>query len=232
MSATLTYCTDTPVTFELDAPLSVVGRMSLGGVIQPEKVAQLGALIDRCGCPEAFGVEVLDGRQEVDPERPHRFRLGDVLFVSIPVSSVNRWYVAIRRLKDDAGVVYRIRDLNSGRLLSERLPTAWRGRGAAAGREADRMRGRGRLQAGTKLRMTMFEALSRWLEARRQRKAAIAAAVRHFEAATGARALRSMSWVIGCEPRGAVVRVCAEGHVKPPRRTWYVVGQFGERAWR
>jgi hypothetical protein len=93
----------------------------------------------------------------------------------------------------------------------------------------------------------MLKLLSRWLEAHRQRKAAVIAAVRHFEATTGAQALAGMSCFIGRDPRGAVDRICHGTQVKPPRRVWYVVGpdrrvvaelsfaearQFGERGWK
>jgi hypothetical protein len=93
----------------------------------------------------------------------------------------------------------------------------------------------------------MLKALSRWLERRRRHRSAVAAAVRHFEATTGTEALPGISTVIGEEPRGLVVRVCHDDEVKPPRRSWYVVGddgvvaaelsfaeagRFGERLWR
>ena len=93
----------------------------------------------------------------------------------------------------------------------------------------------------------MLGALSRWLEGRRRRRAAVAAAVRHFEAAGGRDALPGISRVIGEDARGTVVRVCHGADVIPPGRAWYVVGpsgavvaelsfeeagRFGERYWR
>jgi hypothetical protein len=93
----------------------------------------------------------------------------------------------------------------------------------------------------------MFGALSRWLDGRRRRRAAIAAAVRQFEATTGAEAHPGISSVIGEEARGMVVRVCHGHDIKPPGRAWYVIGadgaviaelsfaeagRFGERLWR
>ncbi len=93
----------------------------------------------------------------------------------------------------------------------------------------------------------MLKLLSRWLEVRRQRKAAVIAGIRYFEASTGERALAGLSCFIAQDPRGAVVRVCHGTQVKPPRRIWYIVGpdgeivadlslaevrQFGERGWK
>ncbi len=92
--------------------------------------------------------------------------------------------------------------------------------------------------------LAVFGALSRWLKTRTARREAVASAVRHFEA-TGRRAHNSLCSVIGAEARGIVVRVC-HGDVKPPGRTWFVVGPcgvvaeldwadakgLGERAWR
>ena len=80
---------------------------------------------------------------------------------------------------------------------------------------------------------------------RAQRRAAIAAAVKHFEIA-GGKAVRGMCEVIGDTERGSVVRV-SFGNTRPPNRIWYVVGpsgtvtaelswteaeQLGERPWR
>jgi len=76
---------------------------------------------------------------------------------------------------------------------------------------------------------------------------AVAAAVRHFEATTGAEAFPGISRAIGEDARGTVVRVCHGEDVIPPGRAWYVVGangtvvaelsfdeagRFGERHWR
>jgi hypothetical protein len=93
----------------------------------------------------------------------------------------------------------------------------------------------------------MLGRFSRWLDRRRRHRAAVAAAVRHFEATTGWEALPGISAVIGEDSRGTVVRVCHGDDVKPPRRVWSVVaasgavaaeltlaeaGRFGERPWR
>ena len=90
----------------------------------------------------------------------------------------------------------------------------------------------------------MFGALSRWLTARAERRAAVVLAVRHFEAA-GRRAHGGLCSVIGADARGLVVRVC-HGDTKPPSRAWFMVGPggvvtelgwaqaalLGERPWR
>jgi hypothetical protein len=89
-----------------------------------------------------------------------------------------------------------------------------------------------------------------WLERRRRSRsaeaAAVTAAARHFEVATGERPHAGLGAAIGREPRGTVVRIC-HGATRPPQRAWYVVSaegtvvaelsfedaaRFGERPWR
>jgi hypothetical protein len=92
----------------------------------------------------------------------------------------------------------------------------------------------------------MFGFLSKWLEQRRRKRAAVDSAVRHFDATTGKSAHAGISCVIGEKAGRFIVRVCY-GEVKPPRRAWYVVApdgsivdeisfeqakEFGERLWR
>jgi hypothetical protein len=74
--------------------------------------------------------------------------------------------------------------------------------------------------------MPLLQTISDWLQYRRQDRIAVASARRHFEANTGERSIKGMSIVVGREPRGAIVRVCS-GHVKPPRRAWFVVSPDG-----
>jgi hypothetical protein len=70
----------------------------------------------------------------------------------------------------------------------------------------------------------MFGFLSRWLEHRRRKQAAVEAAVQHFDATTGNRA--HSGGVIGEKSGNLVVRVC-HGNIKPPGRAWYLVGSDG-----
>lgn len=93
----------------------------------------------------------------------------------------------------------------------------------------------------------MFGAVSRWFDARRKRREAVASAVRHFEASGQRRAMWGWCRVVGAEADDLVVRVCCWDDNIPPERIWYRVGstgavlgelsfedakQFGERAWR
>jgi hypothetical protein len=92
----------------------------------------------------------------------------------------------------------------------------------------------------------MLSFVSKWLHARQRRQSAVKAAISHFEAATGNHAHSGLCEVIGEKDGNFIVRVCF-GHIKPPRRKWYLIGQdytviaelsfdevkpFGERGWR
>ena len=68
--------------------------------------------------------------------------------------------------------------------------------------------------------------LTRWLAEGRESRCAVAAAVAHFEAATGTRANRSMCSVIAEAPDRSVVRVCYGG-TRPQRRAWFCVPRHG-----
>jgi hypothetical protein len=93
----------------------------------------------------------------------------------------------------------------------------------------------------------VFGAISRWFDARRKRREAVASAVRHFEANGGNDPLPGISCVIGEDAGDFIVRVCHGGDIIPPGRVWYRVGsnfavlaelsfadvtRFGERYWR
>jgi hypothetical protein len=84
-----------------------------------------------------------------------------------------------------------------------------------------------------------------FLKRRQKRKAAIQAAVQHFDPGASKQVARRMSAVIAEPDGGYVVRVCY-GNTIPPHRAWFIVGpdsfiapltfdevrQYGEREWR
>jgi hypothetical protein len=72
----------------------------------------------------------------------------------------------------------------------------------------------------------MFAEFWRWWTPPARRRAAVAAAVRHFEAG-GQRARPDECQVIGRDGRGLVVRVCF-GDMIPCPRTWLVAAPNGE----
>src|SRR5262249_25609640 len=59
-----------------------------------------------------------------------------------------------------------------------------------------------------RLGFSMFAFVTTWIQYRRQKRAAIEAAVRHFDATTGRKALPRISSVIGELNGDLVVRVC------------------------
>src|SRR5262249_14454723 len=75
-----------------------------------------------------------------------------------------------------------------------------------------------------RLGFSMFAFVTTWIQYRRQKRAAIEAAVRHFDATTGRKALPRISSVIGELNGDLVVRVC-HGQQKPPGRAWYLVSK-------
>lgn len=93
----------------------------------------------------------------------------------------------------------------------------------------------------------MLAPITRFFEQPRQKKAAMAAAIRKFESAGGRNALRDMTSVLHTDELGFVVRVCYMTHVIPPGRVWFRISpdvteihelsfddarQFGEKPWR
>jgi hypothetical protein len=72
----------------------------------------------------------------------------------------------------------------------------------------------------------MLELLSKWFEQRQRKRAAVAAAVRYFEAVSGKSAHHRISSVIGEKDDQLIVRVC-HGHTKPPGRSWFLVARDG-----
>jgi hypothetical protein len=92
----------------------------------------------------------------------------------------------------------------------------------------------------------MLAAIKRFLARRRQKAAAVDAAVRRLESETGRPAHRGISFVLHIDQLGFVVRVC-HGQTKPPRRAWFRVSrdaaevqklsfddvkQYEERLWK
>jgi hypothetical protein len=70
----------------------------------------------------------------------------------------------------------------------------------------------------------MFGFLHSWLAQRRRKRAAVAAAIHHFEETSGKRAHTGS--VIGEKAGHFVVRVYF-GNIKPPGRAWFIVGTDG-----
>jgi hypothetical protein len=73
-------------------------------------------------------------------------------------------------------------------------------------------------------RTRMLRAFSDWQSRQRCNRAAVDAAVQHFERTTGQKAHARISSVLAEEAGQFVVRVCYRD-VKPPGRVWYRIGE-------